>query len=227
MTEMPRPISKLTKKQIQKDLKKYKLLASELGASDAHIINVDNLLIQERIRCKCIIPKCAEYGTNLHCPPYSFTAKEMKEILKEYTYGLAVKIDIDPKYTAGVDIHRCFLRGELDELGHYRELGKQYKKMFFIVSEIESKAFYDGYYLATGFAAGSCKNVFCFKLDCQGLQPGKGCRNPLRARPSMEAVGFDVFGMACDLGWKMYPIGGKTEPFEVPSASLVGLILIT
>lgn len=227
MAEIPQAISKFTKKQIQKNLKKYQQLALELGASDAHIVRADSLLVQERIRSKCIIPKCAEYGTNLHCPPYSLSAKEMKEILQDYTYGLALKIDIDPKYMAGADIQKCYLRGELDESGRYRELGKQYKKMFFIVSEIESKAFYDGYYLAMGFASGSCKNIFCFKLDCQGLQSGKGCRNPLRSRPSMEAVGFDVFGMANNLGWTMYPIGGKTEPRDVPQASLVGLLLIT
>ena len=227
MTEIPRAVSKVDEQQIQEDLKKYQDMGKELGASDTRIIRADCLVVQERIRSKCSIPKCAEYGTNLHCPPYSPTVTEIKEIVKDYRYGVAVKIDIDPEYTAGAEIQRCYLKSEIDEGRRYLTLGKKYKKMFFVVSEIESKAFYDGHYLAMGFASGSCKNIFCFKKECQGLKPGKGCRNPLRARPSMEAVGFDAFGMANNLGWSVYPIGGKSQPCDVPSASLLGLILIT
>ncbi len=226
MNAIPRPVTNVDEQQIQEDLKRYQAMASELGASDARIIGTDCLVIQERVRAKCSIPKCAEYGTNLHCPPYSPNAKEMMEIVKDFRYGIAVKIEIDPEYTAGAVIQRCYLKSEIDKERHYLTLGKKYKKMFFVVSEIESKAFYDGYYLAMGFASGSCKNIFCFKKECQGLKPGEGCRNPLRARPSMEAVGFDAFGMAKYLGWTMYSIGGKSQPEDVPSASLLGLILI-
>jgi len=226
MRTIPRRIGKIDERQIQEDLKQYHIMAMELGASDAAIIRADRLIVQERVRGKCSIPKCAEYGTNLHCPPYSPTAKEIREILKDYTYGIAVRLRIDPEYTAGSLIQDCYLRAEIDEEKHYLTLGKKYKKMFFIVSEIESRAFYDGYYLAMAFASGSCKNVFCFKKKCQGLTPGAGCRNPLRARPSMEAVGFDAYKMASDLDWPIYAIGGKSEPEGVPSASLLGLILI-
>jgi len=211
---------------MEKDLSGYQRTALELGASSAIVIETGELTVQERIRSKCSIPKCAEYNTNLHCPPYSPSAQEIRKILIDYQYALAIRTDIDPEITAGGNVQRCYLRKEFDEEGRYRDLGKRYKKISFIVSEIESKAFYDGHYLAMGFAAGSCKNVFCFGKDCQGLEPGKGCRNPLRARPSMEAVGFDVFGLAAALGWEMYPIGGKSEPENVPRASLVGLVLI-
>lgn len=227
MNEIPRSVSKVDERQIQEDLIRYRDLGMKLGASDARVIETDCLVVQERIRSKCIIPKCAEYGTNMHCPPYSPTANEMKEILKDYRYGIAIRIEIDPEYTAGSEIQKCYLKGEIDQEKRYLALGKRYKKMFFIVSEVESKAFYDGYYLAMGFASGSCKNVFCFKTECQGLKLGKGCRNPLRSRPSLEAVGLDAFGMANHLGWPVYPIGGKSQPCDVPSASLLGLILIT
>jgi predicted metal-binding protein len=226
VAEIPRQVSTFSEDQIEKDLRKYHRLALQLGASDARTVLTDSLVVQERARAKCSIPKCAEYGTNLHCPPHSPKAEEIREILSDFTYGLAIKLDINPEYAAGAEIQNCYLKRKLDEAGRYRSLGKEYKKMFFIVSEIESKAFYDGYYFAMGFAAGSCKNVFCFKLECQGLKSGESCRMALRARPSMEAVGFDVFGMANALGWVIYPIGGKSEPCDVPTASLVGLILI-
>lgn len=227
MVEIPRKVSTLIKERIEEDLKKYQRIALELGASDTSVVLTDSLVVEERIRAKCSIPKCAEHGTNLHCPPYSPTAQQMREIVRDYTYGLAIRLNVRAEYAAGAQIHKCYLTGTLDEAGRYRLLGKEYKKMFFIVSEIESKAFYDGYYLAMAFAAGSCKNVFCFKVDCQALKPGQSCRRPLRSRPSMEAVGFDVFGMANGLGWTMYPIGGKSEAKDVPSASLVGLVLVT
>ncbi|MCF8142847.1 MAG: DUF2284 domain-containing protein [Deltaproteobacteria bacterium] len=226
MKAIPRRVTKIDDSQAQKDLEFYQSMAMEIGADDAAIIRSESLVVQERIRAKCSIPKCAEYGTNLHCPPYSPTVHEIKKILEEYNYGIAVRLSIKPEYTAGALIHNCYLRAEIDNEKHYVTLGRKYKKMFFIVSEIESKAFYDGYYFAMGFAAGSCKNVFCFKKKCQGLTPGAGCRNPLRARPSMEAVGFDAYGMANNLGWPIYPIGGRSEPENVPSASLLGLILI-
>ncbi len=226
MGARPRKVSILSPDLIIKDLEKYRQLALDCGASDALMIKASSLVVQERVRAKCSIPKCAEYGTNQHCPPYSMSAAETKEIVKDYTYALVIRVDVKPEYAAGAKIHECYIKGKIDEAGRYRLLGKEYKKVFFVVSEVESRAFYDGYYLALGFAAGSCKNVFCFKMDCQALGRGKGCRWPLRSRPSMEAVGFDVFSMATGLGWTMYPVGGRSEPEEVPACSLVGLVLI-
>lgn len=130
MTEIPRPVSKLDQQQIQQDLRKFQDMGTGLGASDACIIRAECLVVQERIRGKCSIPKCAEYGTNLHCPPYSPTAQETKDILKDYSYGVAVKIDINPEYTAGAEIQKCYLRGEIDKTGRYRTLGKQYNSSF-------------------------------------------------------------------------------------------------
>ena len=41
------------------------------GSPDAEIIKSDKVIVEERVRGKCIIPKCAYYGTNLNCPPDS------------------------------------------------------------------------------------------------------------------------------------------------------------
>ncbi len=76
-----------------------------------------------------------------------------------------------------------------------------------VVSAVESMAFYDGYYLSMGFAAGSCKQTLCYKFpNCQALE-GKGCPTPNIPRPSMEeAVGLDAYQMAAKLGWEIYPL---------------------
>ena len=88
--------------------------------------------------------------------------------------------------------------------------------MYTIVSEVESAAFYDGHYLAFGFAAGSCRHTFCGQMpDCQAMK-GDKCRFSLKSRPSMEAVGIDVYKMVALAGWDIYPIGSGAKAQDVP-----------
>ena len=99
-------------------------------------------------------------------------------------------------------------------------------RLFDIVNEIESMAFYNGHYLAFGFAAGSCRHTFCSQQEsCQAME-GKRCRISLRSRPSMEAVGIDVYKMAAAIGWDIYPIGSNAKPEEISKGTLAGIIII-
>jgi predicted metal-binding protein len=98
--------------------------------------------------------------------------------------------------------------------------------VFKIVNEVESTAFYDGYYFAVGFAAGSCRHTYCgLEQNCQALR-GEKCRFSLRSRPSMEAVGIDVYRMAVAAGWEMYPIGSSAEPGDIPFGNLAGIVIV-
>ena len=54
---------------LQQDLQRYRKRAIELGASDARIISTAEVIIDERVRAKCIYPVCSLYGTNVTCPP--------------------------------------------------------------------------------------------------------------------------------------------------------------
>jgi len=94
-----------------------------------------------------------------------------------------------------------------------------------IVGKIETLAFADGYYLAVGFSSGSCKTTLCGGMLCQVLDSGR-CRFPLKARPSMEAVGIDVYGLATKVGWEIYPIYNGIDPNLAPCASSVGIVFI-
>ena len=51
------------------------------------------------------------------------------------------------------------------------------------VGKIEVEAFSDGYYLAMGFANGSCKSAFYHDKDCSTLIPGEAFRMRLRVGP--------------------------------------------
>jgi predicted metal-binding protein len=210
----------------QRYLSKYVDMGKELGATDCKPVRVEDLTISERARNKCRVPRCMEYGTNANCPPYSPTSKEMMNILSEYRWCIVFKVDVVSAIIADPSIPGCLLRQEFDKGGKFRELGKSYKRTFKIASELESSAFYDGYCFSTGFAAGSCKGAFCFQRECQALTPGKPCRYPLKARPSIEAVGFDVFALARRANWDLYPIGARTSANDVPQGSLIGLVLI-
>ncbi len=56
-----------------------------------------------------------------------------------------------------------------------------------IVVEVEKRAFLMGHYLALGLRGGPCP------LCKECVEPDESCRHPEKARPSMEALGIDVF----------------------------------
>jgi predicted metal-binding protein len=199
---------------LQQDLERYRQRAIELGATDAKIITTDMILIDERVRAKCIYPKCHFYGTNIHCPPYAMDLELVTKIVNNFHYAIFSWFKVPSKALAG--------HGDKD----MRERLRTQRKNHELVSKIEAEAFYDGYHLALGFANGTCKHIFCFNIECSALVPGQGCQHPLKARASMEGVGMDACTMAARVGWDVYPIGGATKPSEVPYGVRLGLVLI-
>lgn len=198
--------------RLNKDLSKYRQEAIRLGATDSKIITMESIPIDERVSLKCKIPICFGYGTSINCPPYTVTPSELKEITKKYRYAIFFKLDVEPE---------VIVRNR--ETIHKRV--SAYKKIFEIVNTIESMAFYDGYYLAVGFAAGSCKSTYCYSLECSALKRER-CRHELKVRPSMEAVGIDAYKLATSIGWDTYPIGSSCNPQDIPKGSLMGLVLV-
>jgi len=55
---------------------------------------------------------------------------------------------------------------------------------------------------------------------------GERCRFSLLARPSMEAVGIDVYHMVAAAGWDIYPIGSSAKPDEIPKGTLAGIVIV-
>lgn len=205
--------TKVTEETLRADLDRYKQKAIELGASQAEIIPAQWVEVDERVRLKCSVPRCFNYGRCVYCPPYAPEPEFMRKALSRFHWAVLVKKDVTPVEDLA-DIGRFFPHA----VGHYREIAD-------IVSEIETLAFADGYYLDLGFAAGSCQNHLCNGMMCQVLDSGL-CRFPLRARPSMEGVGIDVYGLVTRVGWEICPIYESVDPKLVPCASLVGIIFV-
>jgi predicted metal-binding protein len=196
------------------DLERYCRLATESGATDARILKSEQVAIEYRAAAKCSIPKCDIYGTTINCPPYAPSPEAMKKIVAEYEYAIFIRLILPSAEMA--------YEKSLDQ----KKATVDPRKIFEIVSRVESRAFYDGYYFAMGFGGGNCKLTFCHDAECNAMTPGKGCRHGLKARPSMEAVGMNAFKMAADVGWDIYPIGRSTHPDDAPCGSRLGLVLI-
>ncbi len=209
-----KPISNdLDYQKLQDDLEKYKEKALELGASRAVIVSAGDIPVDELITLKCQVPRCFGYGVCAHCPPHTLKPAELREHLKKFSKAIFFIKDIPAEVI-------------VRDRNTIKERVAAYQDIYKIVSELESMAFYDGYYLAFGFGAGSCRHTFCGQQDsCIALE-GKKCRFSLRARPSMEAVGIDVFKMAAEAGWEIYPIGSNAQAADVPKGTLAGIMIV-
>ena len=197
---------------LKKNLDRYVKLAVDAGITNAAIIETDQIVIDERVRMKCRFPLCTEYGSCMNCPPNTGSLEEMRERLALYKYAIVLKLNVDPGRIVGKAA-----RGD-EGVEDLKQLSK-------IINSVESAAFYDGYYFATGFSSASCHFIWCRGLECQAMA-GKGCRFNARAYTSMESVGIDVFRLIASLGWDIYPLGMSATADACPHGSRCGLVLI-
>ncbi len=213
MTTIRKIRADMNEAQLSSDLEKYRLRAIELGASNARIVKAEEIPVDERIPMKCQIPRCFGYGAGAQCPPNTMKPAELRELLKKYESAVFFIKDIPSEVI-------------VRDKATIKERVDAYQQMYTMVSEIESAAFYDGHYLAVGFAAGSCRHTLCGQLpDCQAMK-GDKCRFSLKSRPSMEAVGIDVYKMVALAGWDIYPIGSGAKVQDVPKGTLAGIVIV-
>lgn len=224
----PRKIrEKISEDQILADLHRYQKAAVDMEEiSDALIVGPEGIFVDPRVPFKCAIPKCRSYGTCANCPPHAPAAEGTQKLVDRYRYAVFIKKVLRSGIVVGEHITKTGGSEPPEAKQKLIEAVQAYFALSKAVADLESLAFYDGYYLAMGFAAGSCKKTLCHKFSNCLVLEGKSCRHPNFARPSMEASGFDVFRMAAKVGWDVYPIGGTCQPGDVPQATLMGLVLI-
>ena len=198
--------------RLEQNLDRYVALAHAAGITDTAVITTDKLVVDERVRMKCRFPLCSEYGSCMNCPPNTGSIAETRERLALFTHAIILRLDVASERVAG-------------KAARGPEGVEDLRTLCGIIKAVESAAFYDGYYFATGFSSASCHFTWCAGLECQALA-GKGCRHKLKAYTSMESVGIDVFRLAATLGWNVYPIGGNAEAYTFPCGSRYGMVLI-
>ena len=194
--------------RLSEDLARYLALAGELGVSAAAIVDHESWYLDPRVTLKCAVPRCRNYSTCANCPPHTPGAAETAVIIAGYRKGILLRWQYSQEYSGP----------ERAELKH---------AMYTTLAAIESAAFYDGYYLACGFGSGSCRLSLCENGVCQEItEPHKGCRHPFLARPSMEAMGFDVYKTAARAGWLLHPAGRGCPEEIAASRSRIAIVLI-
>ncbi len=178
----------MNRTSLEDDLKEYAELAIEIGADLVEVIPIEQVRVDDRVAFKCRSPRCFGYGACANCPPHAPTPAEIRDLLKSYEKALIFARHVPTE---------ILMRDRADE-----ERRAAFRSIYEILGKLEAKAFYGGHYLSTGFAAGSCRSAFCKPdVPCAALE-GQACKFAIRARPSMEAVGIDVYGMITDAGWE-------------------------
>ena len=172
-------------------------IALKAGATAAKTISSQIVIIDERVRLKCEVPRCSGYGQYLTCPPHVMAVDVFSTILSRYEWCLLIQVeakDID-------SIDKGAGRIDKDVLRENKELHHPYRlKLLEVVETVEAAAFKKGMRFATGLIGGSC--TLCER--CVADKFSDACRYPFRARPAMEGVGIDVFKTAQNAGLPLH-----------------------
>ncbi len=206
-------VREVPEENIREDLERLRRKALDLGASMAEIIPADWVEIDERVVLKCRVPMCPYFGKNPHCPPNNPDPDFMRRALGRYRWALLFALDVIPA-------------AEFSDRPVQQKAGVEWtKKNMEITGTLETEAFGNGYHLAMGFCQFNCFVALCESKACRVLE-GDRCANPLKARPSMESVGIDVFSLVTKAGWEIYPIYRSVDPEAVPRAMSVGIVFV-
>ncbi len=134
--------------------------------------------IEERVRLKCMIPPCPNYGRNKFCPPNLPDMDFIRKALSRYTGGVLVVLTIP------------FSEEVMPEVRQF----KPQNELMRIIGSFEKVACAHVNHLAFGLTVGGCK--LCDKCP----PPGEPCRKPLEAHPGITGFGIDVTTLARKLG---------------------------
>jgi len=198
--------------KVEANLKALCKLAKQQGATQAASFDAKKVVVDERVRLKCQVPVCDDYGLSLMCPPNVMSVQEFREALAKYAYAILIQLeaplpaDMRKQIRSAVNVAALYKSDRF--LDSYKKHFTPVKlKLHRIVNKVESQAFAYGYRFAVGFIAGSCK--LC--AECVAIDSDEPCRHPFQARPSMEAVGIDAFRTAENAGLSFdIPLKDKT-----------------
>ncbi len=183
--------------------------AIELGASDARIIPARLVVVEDRFPEMCASPQCPGYGQGPGCPPHVMKPAEFRELLSRYEHALVFKIDAPTEMLLGEERHDVA------------------RRIHEIAAAIERLARERGYTDPRGFAAGSCKMIFCADREsCVVLETGGECRFPDQARASLSGIGVNFEQLCKAVGWRFQIITRDTASDQVPMGMMAGMVLI-
>lgn len=167
-------------------------MAKESGASAFVRMAPSNVVTAHWVRQRCQFG-CKHYGERLTCPPYSPTPEDTRKVLDEFETAYLLKYD-----------------GFLGLATYPPEsLTQAVKKVSLKICDagvdLERHAFLSGYYKAFLYGAHRC-----YRCETCAVEEGNTkCKLPVKARPSMESAGIDVFATAQNAGLEMRVLTDK------------------
>ena len=205
-------IAHLTSKNpVQKRVKtQLKEKAIRLGADDACLLPVHVLQVKDHLANFCQKPyKCPSYGLCPGCPPHAMDPGQFRLLVQSCDEVLVFKINVS----------MSDLRGKERPVSARRihEISAALERFMLTITSCR----------AYGYAAGSCKELFCAAVDvCPVLEKKAPCLHPLVARPSLSAVGVDFTALAQAAAWPFAPEGIRDDATSILMGMLAGFVLI-
>jgi len=174
----------------QKVVKMLSDKAKAKGASSVKLISTSDVFIEDYVRQKCQYG-CKMFGIRLTCPPYTSTPEETRKWLNDYKKALLIEFS------------------GMGKEGEQREMHE-------IAVELERDAFLSGLYRPLVLVSGPCR--YCTPCVAEaaadrGTMTKANCKFPMKARPSMESVGIEVYKTVHKSGLKVN-IVKEGEPYK-------------
>lgn len=200
--------------------------ALKLGCTEAKVIPADQIVVEDRVRLRCMIG-CPTYGKNLRCPPYTPSVDSFRNILNDYSVAMVIRIKPPEISEILQDKYKSKNRGEDRFWDRYKDpdtaasatwsdFSEIYKSMLMVLLEVERAAFKQGYPLATGFFGGRC-------MLCEECNVKEGvCLNPVMSRFASEAMGINLSKTAENAGIHLQ-FKGEDDPSQI---TLMAILLI-
>jgi len=217
-------------KEKKKELDAFCQIALNNGAEKALPICASDVVIDERVSMKCLVPICSFYGKNLLCPPNLIPVEQFRKIANLYSTAILIQIpsssqpappeiagavSLDDVWEKADPTNRMNHKEQTPTIDYFNELKTSQEQLHNIINSIESASLKAGHHFTMGFAAGGC--LLCDK--CVSPNSNEPCRHPFKARPSMEAIGIDVIGTAENVGIKI-------DFSDTQSSNWFGLVFI-
>ena len=181
----------------------------ELGFSGAALIYADEIVVEDSLAGLCADPRCENYGLSPSCPPHVSGPKGFRRLVRDYSRALVVKLDLSTE---------TLLSPRRNETARFLHEN---------TATLEKAARELGCAKARAFACGSCKKIFCAdQPGCAVLARDEDCRFKDSARPSMSGYGLNVSRLMASAGWELPRVVCGTDPGEVPTGNMVGLVLL-
>jgi predicted metal-binding protein len=196
-------------KKPEPETEKFRFLADKArkaGAADARIIPAGGIVVEDRVRQKCM-NGCYESGKYLTCPPHAPPVEAFRKSLGDYRYALLVKFSSGAVFAE--NIRSLFFRALIDPavpetskesaVAFLAEFIPETQKLHKVMLDLEQAAINAGY----PFALTTICGPGCRLCETCNVQEGK-CIRPTMKRFAPEALGINVVKTTADAGMPIH-----------------------